>query len=152
MGNSFKFLFTVSITLFLISCSSQNGELIIDEYSEVVLTKNNELQFCFKVNEKTLTNVDMYKLRISINDPRLASALGTNELVYGENSVYKGEYVEVGMDKGNILLMEPILLKKDLHTFELEKLIVSGHAVTIEIFYEEKVLAKTTLTNFSSQL
>ncbi|WP_075981107.1 hypothetical protein [Bacillus massilinigeriensis] len=152
MLNLLKLLFIVIIILSLNSCGQQQRESVINNHSEVILTKNNELQFRFKLNEQTLGSVSMYKLKISIHNKKLASALGSDEIIYGEDVVFDGEYVEVKQDKQNVIIMDPIPLKKDLHTFELERLIEGEHAITVQIYNNQRILANAPLTNFSAKL
>ncbi|MFB6465709.1 hypothetical protein ACE38V_02700 [Cytobacillus sp. Hz8] len=152
MKNFLKITFSVAMIFLLFGCSKQQSETFINHYSEVILTQNNELQFRFLLNEEGFEKNLMYKLRIMIHNQKLASAIGRNEVIYGERSVFNGEYLEVNKNKGNLIIMEPIPLKKDLHTFELEKLIVNDHAITVEIYNDDQILAKAPLTNFFSRL
>ena len=48
--------------------------------------------------------------------------------------------------------MDPIPLLKDLHIFVIHKMITEQQAVSVEIMSNEEVIAKTYLTNFSSQM
>jgi hypothetical protein len=137
--------------LLLIGCMPQSNQSIINHYAEALLTKNNELQFRFKINENIFKDETIYKIKVSIHNEKLANALGTTEIYYGEESVYKGEYLEVENTKDAIIYMSPIPLQTDLHTFELEQMIVNEKAVTVEVIADEEVLATASLTNFSSQ-
>lgn len=141
----------ISFSLAITGCSLGNQDSIVNSHAEAFLTKNNELQFRFKINEKILSGKEVYKVKVSIHNERLASALGMNEIVYGANENLKGEYIEVD-NKNNFIFMNPIPLIKDLHVYEIEEMIISKDAVSVEVFNDEEVFAKAYLTNFSSQL
>lgn len=141
----------ISFSLAITGCSLGNQDSIVNSHAEAFLTKNNELQFRFKINEKILSGKEVYKVKVSIHNERLASALGMNEIVYGANENLKGEYIEVDK-KNNFIFMNPIPLIKDLHVYEIEEMIISKDAVSVEVFNDEEVFAKAYLTNFSSQL
>lgn len=134
------------------SCTLHTEQLIANRYGQVLLTKNNELQFRFKINANLLSQDQLYKVKVSIHNPELAAALGTNEIIYGEEMVYSGEYLQVDTNGQKYIYMNPILLKKDLHPFEIEKMIVNHQAVSVEVFNEQEVLGKAFLTNFVTQL
>jgi hypothetical protein len=128
-----------------------SNELIVNRYADALLTKNNELQFRFRINNEMLEQHQLYKVKVSINDDQLAAAIGKREIIYGEDQVLNGEYIEV---KGNekYIFMDPIALQKDFHIHELERLIEKEQAVSIEIFNEQEVFGRVYLTNFSSEL
>jgi hypothetical protein len=138
--------------LFLAACSPLSEPLIAKQYAEAVLTKNNELQFRFKINENMLTNEMPYKVKVSIHNQELAGALGTKEIIYGQELVYAGAYLEARGDGSQYIYMAPISLKKDLHPFEIEKMIVKEGAITVEVFNDQQILGKAPLKNFSTQL
>ena len=140
-------LFSLSIT----GCMQDTQQTIVNSHAEVLLTKNNELQFRFKINEKILNEEQAYKVKVSIHNLKLASALGTDEIVYGADTNYDGEYIEVKNNKDNYIFMTPIPMVKDLHVFEIEDMIVKEDAVSVEVFNDKEVIAKAFLTNFSSQ-
>ncbi|MED3552387.1 hypothetical protein [Cytobacillus praedii] len=140
-------IFSLAIT----GCSVNSQDSIVNSHAEAFLTKNNELQFRFKINEKILNGKEVYKVKVSIHNDRLASALGMSEIVYGANANLKGEYIEAD-NKNNYIFMNPIPLIKDLHVYEIEEMIISKDAVSVEVYNDEEVFAKAFLTNFSSQL
>ncbi|WP_231689584.1 hypothetical protein [Bacillus sp. FJAT-27245] len=127
-------------------------DIIASKYAEAFLTKNNELQFRFKINENYLKGEDMFKVKVNIHDEKLAAALGTEEIIYGEEEVLNGEYLEVKEDGGNYILMDPLPLNIDFHIAELEKMIAEGDAVSIEVFNGKEVFGRGYLSNFSSEL
>lgn len=129
-----------------------NQNIIINKYAEAILTKNNELQFRFKLNHDNLKGEDMFKVRVKILDEKLAEAIGTEEIIYGEEEVLNGEYLDVNEEGGNYILMEPLPLNIDFHISELEKIISSGQAVSIEVFNGKEVFGRGYLSNFSSEL
>jgi hypothetical protein len=141
----------ILFSLTFAGCSISNQESIVNNHAEAHLTKNNELQFRFKINEKVLNGKEVYKVKVSIHNERLASALGMSEIVYGANANLKGEYIEVD-NKNNYIFMNPIPLIKDLHVYEIEEMIIKEDAVSVEVYNDEEVFAKAFLTNFSSQL
>ncbi|TCJ06176.1 hypothetical protein [Cytobacillus praedii] len=140
-------IFSLAIT----GCSVNSQDSIVNSHAEAFLTKNNELQFRFKINEKILNGKEVYKVKVSIHNDRLASALGMSEIVYGASANLKGEYIEAD-NKNNYIFMNPIPLIKDLHVYEIEEMIISKDAVSVEVYNDEEVFAKAFLTNFSSQL
>lgn len=143
--------FLLFIILLLSGCMIQSNESIVNQFAEAVLTKNNELQFRFRINENIFEDETIYKIKVSIHNEKLAQALGTSEIYYGEESVYEGEYLNVDFAKNQTIYMTPIPLQNDLHTFELENMIVNEKAVKIEVIADEEVLATANLTNFASQ-
>ncbi|WP_245959316.1 hypothetical protein [Neobacillus piezotolerans] len=126
-------------------------DILVNKYAEAYLTKNNELQFRFKINEDYLNGEDMFKVKVNIHNKKLAEALGTEEIIYGEEEVLNGEYIEVKEDGGNYIHMDPLPLKIDLHIAELEKIIAGGQAVSIEVYNGKEVFGTGNLTNFSSE-
>ncbi|MDE3838330.1 hypothetical protein C0966_02885 [Bacillus methanolicus] len=138
--------------LLLSGCMFGSEQLIANRHAEVLLTNSNELQFRFKINENLFADHSTYKVRISIHDKQLAAALGATQIVYGENEVINGEYIEANDSNERVIFMEPIPLKNDIHVFEIENMIIKDKAVSIEVFNDEGVLGQTYLTNFSSQL
>jgi hypothetical protein len=127
-------------------------ELIVNRYADALLTKNNELQFRFRINNEFLDNYDLYKVKVTIHDDKLAAAMGKREIIYGEEQVLNGEYLEVEDKSEKFIFMEPIRLKEDLHIHELEKMIEKNNAVSIEIYNDQEVFGRVYLTNFSSEL
>lgn len=150
------FIFIVMMTLALPSLSGCANlfapELIINRYADALLTKNNELQFRFRVNNDQLSNHELYKVKIAIHDNDLAAAIGKREIIYGEDQVRQGEYLEAKNHKEKFIFMTPIPLKRDLHIQELRNMIENKHAVSIEVFNDQEVLGRAYLTNFSSEL
>ncbi|MBP2239935.1 hypothetical protein J2Z40_000488 [Cytobacillus eiseniae] len=146
------FFLLLLCSLLVSGCSIGMQELIVNQHAEAFLTKNNELQFRFKINERILNEQQVYKVKVTIHNDRLASALGMDEIIYGGQTNYNGEYIEVRQDKENVIFMTPIPLLKDLHVFEIEEMIMNEEAVSIEVFNDEEVFAKAYLNNFSSQL
>ncbi|WP_059169960.1 hypothetical protein [Bacillus sp. FJAT-27445] len=129
-----------------------DNDIVANRQAEVYLTKNNELQFRFKLNEDFLYGKDMFKVKVNIHDEKLAEALGTDAIIYGEEEVLNGEYLEVKEGKDHYILMEPLPMNIDFHIAELEKLISDGKAVSIEVFNEKEVFGRGFLSNFSSEL
>jgi hypothetical protein len=160
-GGEHKLLYSIKIGLFLMlfTTSIMSGcerllshELIVNRYADALLTKNNELQFRFQVNSSLLKDHQSYKIRITIHDEDLVAAIGKREIVYGEDQVVNGEYLETKGNHEKYIFMDPVPLKKDLHIYELENMISKNHAVSIEVFNEQEVLGRTYLENFSSEL
>ncbi|MEH6988002.1 hypothetical protein [Cytobacillus firmus] len=145
-------MLTALLALLLSGCMQGTQDSIVNSHAEALLTKNNELQFRFKINDKILSEEELYKVKVSIHNEKLAAALGTDEFVYGEDTIINGEYIEVNNEKGNYIFMNPIPLIQDLHVFEIEKMIVNEDAVSVEIINEDEVVARAFLNNFSSQL
>ncbi|MDF2904409.1 MAG: hypothetical protein K0S25_2047 [Bacillus sp. (in: firmicutes)] len=133
-------------------CTSSSNQIIANKYAEAVLTKNNELEFRLKINNRLLHSDQPYKVKVSIHNHILATALGTNEIIYGEDIVYSGEYLEANESDQQAIYITPITLKLDLHPFEIERMIVDDRAISIEVFNDQQVLGKAFLTNFSTQL
>ncbi len=133
-------------------CTIKNEPAIINRHAEVWLTNKNELQFRFEINEKVFTTEKMFKVKVQIHNEKLAAALGSKEIVYGEKEIYDGELLEVKNNKQVFIYMDPIPLLADLHIFEIHKMIKEQQAVSVEIMSNEEVIAKTYLTNFSSQM
>lgn len=148
----FERLLVILFSLSLTGCMQSNQQTIVNSHAEALLTKKNELQFRFKINEMILGEEQAYKVKVSIHNLTLASALGTNEIIYGADTNYDGAYIEAKNTRDNDIFMTPIPLLKDLHVFEIEKMIVNENAVSVEVFNDEKVIAKAFLTNFTSQL
>jgi hypothetical protein len=150
-------LFLVILSVFCLSLLSGCGLLfsndsIVNRYADVLLTKNNELQFRFRINHELLEGHDLYKVKVSIHDKKLISAIGKKEIVYGEDQVLNGEYLNVNGNEERFIFMDPIPLKKDLHIQELQTLIEKDKAVSVEVFNDKHVLGSSFLTNFSSEL
>ncbi|MED1469722.1 hypothetical protein [Bacillus salipaludis] len=137
---------------FLTGCGLQfSDELIVNRFADALLTKNNELQFRFRINDQILNDRQLYKVKVAIHDDKLAAAIGQREIVYGEEQVINGEFLDVGRSE-KYIFMDPIPLKKDLHIHELENMIENKNAVSIEVFNNQEVLGRAYLTNFSSEL
>ncbi|CAM3481912.1 hypothetical protein [Cytobacillus oceanisediminis] len=149
---SLTLLLTALLTFTLAGCIQDSQRSIVNSHAEALLTKNNELQFRFKINDKILSEEELYKVKVSIHNEKLAAALGTDEVVYGEDTIIDGEYIEVNNEKGNFIFMNPIPLNEDLHVFEIEDMIVNEDAVSVEIINDDEVIARAFLNNFSSQL
>jgi hypothetical protein len=140
-------------SLFLSGCGMLfSNELIVNRYADALLTKNNELQFRFRINNEILEGKQLYKVKVTIHDDVLASAIGKREIIYGEDQVINGEYLEVRGNSEKYIFMDPLPLKKDLHISELRNMIERDHAVSIEVFNDKEVFGRTYLTNFSSEL
>lgn len=129
-----------------------SNELIVNRYADALLTKNNELQFRFRINNEILEGHQLYKVKVSIHDETLAAAVGKREIIYGEDQVLNGEYLEVEGKSEKYIFMDPIPLQKDLHIHELKNMIEKNNAVSIEVFNNEEVFGRVYLTNFSSEL
>ncbi|MEO2075263.1 MAG: hypothetical protein ABGX20_07670 [Bacillus sp. (in: firmicutes)] len=129
-----------------------SNELIVNRYADALLTKNNELQFRFRINDEILEGHPMYKVKVTIHDDQLAEAIGKREIIYGEEQVVNGEYLEVNGKDEKYIFMEPIPLKQDLHINEIKNMIEQDQAVSIEVFNDKEVFGRTFLTNFSSEL
>ncbi|WP_066066249.1 hypothetical protein [Neobacillus soli] len=129
-----------------------SNELIVNHYADALLTKNNELQFRFRINSEILEGHQLYKVKVTIHDDKLAAAIGKREIVYGEEQVLNGEYLEVKGKSEKFIFMEPIPLIKDLHIQELKNMIERDQAVSIEVFNNKEVFGRVYLTNFSSEL
>ena len=129
-----------------------SNELIVNRYADALLTKNNELQFRFRINNEILAGEQLYKVKVTIHDDRLAAAIGKREIVYGEDQVLNGEYLEVKGKIKKYIFMDPLPLKEDLDIQELRKMIEKDNAVSIEVFNNQEVFGRVYLTNFSSEL
>jgi hypothetical protein len=127
-------------------------ELIVNRYADALLTKNNELQFRFRINNQILDRQELYKVKVTIHDDRLAAAIGKREIIYGEEQVLNGEYIEVKGKSEKYIFMDPLPLEEDLHIHELQKMIEKNQAVSIEIYNNQEVFGRVFLTNFSSEL
>src|SRR3954465_6646046 len=147
--------------LILIVCSSSllNGcsllfsnELIVNRYADALLTKNNELQFRFRINNDILDGHQLYKVKVTIHDDKLAGAIGKREIIYGEEQVQDGDYLETKGLSEKYIFMDPLPLKEDLDIQELRNMIEQDQAVSIEVFNDKEVLGRAYLTNFSSEL
>lgn len=128
-----------------------SNDLIANRYADALLTKNNELQFRFRINDNLLEGTKVYKVKITIHDEKLAAAIGKREIIYGEDQVRKGKYLDV-KSKEKYIFMDPIPLKEDLHINELNNMIVNHKAISIEVFNDKEVFGREFLTNFSSEL
>jgi len=129
-----------------------SNELIVNRYADALLTKNNELQFRFRINNEILEAHQLYKVKVTIHDDKLAAAIGKREIIYGDDQVLNGDYLEVKGKSEKYIFMEPLPLQKDLHIQELKNMIERDQAVSIEVFNDEEVFGRTYLTNFSSEL
>jgi len=129
-----------------------SNELIVNRYADALFTKNNELQFRFRINNEILAGEQLYKVKVTIHDDRLAAAIGKREIVYGEDQVLNGEYLEVKGKIEKYIFMDPLPLKEDLDIQELRKMIEKDNAVSIEVFNNQEVFGRVYLTNFSSEL
>lgn len=149
----FVFLSMLLLGATLNGCGfSLSKELIVNRYADALLTKNNELQFRFRINNEILDRHELYKVKVTIHDDRLASAIGKREIIYGEDQVLNGEYLEVKGKSEKYIFMDPIPLKDDLHIHELQTMIEKNQAVSIEIYNNQEVFGRVYLTNFSSEL
>ncbi|WP_154663464.1 hypothetical protein [Neobacillus dielmonensis] len=129
-----------------------SNELIVNRYADALLTKNNELQFRFRINNEILEGHELYKVKVTIHDEKLAAAIGKQEIIYGEDQVLNGEYIDVKGRSEKYIFMDPIILKHDLHIHELRNMIENNHAVSIEVYNNKEVFGRVYLTNFSSEL
>jgi hypothetical protein len=149
----YVFAIVMMCSTFLIGCSKLfSNELIVNRYADVLLTKNNELQFRFRINNEILEGHKLYKIKVSIHDSKLVAAIGKREIIYGEDQVQNGEYLDVKGKREKYIFMDPIPLKKDLHIQELDTMIEENNAVSIEVFNDQEVFGRVYLTNFSSEL
>jgi hypothetical protein len=146
-------VFIMFIGLILTGCGLPlSKELIVNRYADALLTKNNELQFRFRINNEILDRHELYKVKVTIHDDQLAAAIGKREIIYGEDQVLNGEYLEVKGKSEKYIFMDPIPLKEDLHIYELKNMIEKNQAVSIEIYNNQEVFGRVYLTNFSSEL
>jgi hypothetical protein len=138
---------------YLSGCSLlYSNELIVNRYADALLTKNNELQFRFRINNEILDGQQLYKVKVTIHDDKLARAIGKREMIYGEEQVQNGDYLETKRLSEKYIFMEPLPLKEDLDIQELRNMIEREQAVSIEVFNNKEVLGRVYLTNFSSEL
>ena len=146
-------LLVLSVTTLLNGCGLLfSNELIVNRYADALLTKNNELQFRFLINSEILAGQQLYKVKVTIHDDKLAAAIGKREIVYGEEQVQNGEYLEVEGKGEKYIFMDPLPLNVDLHIHELKNMIEKNNAVSIEVFNNQEVFGRAYLTNFSSEL
>jgi hypothetical protein len=149
----FVLVFIMFIGLILTGCGLPlSKELIVNRYADALLTKNNELQFRFRINNEILNRHELYKVKVTIHDDQLAAAIGKREIIYGEDQVLNGEYLEVKGKSEKYIFMDPLPLKEDLHIHELKNMIEKNQAVSIEIYNNQEVFGRVYLTNFSSEL
>jgi hypothetical protein len=157
MRRSIKVFFVIVSIMFIGTTLTGCGlplseELIVNRYADALLTKNNELQFRFRINNEILDRQELYKVKVTIHDDQLAAAIGKREIIYGEDQVLNGEYLEVKGKSEKYIFMDPLPLKKDLHIHELKNMIEKNQAVSIEIYNNQEVFGRVFLTNFSSEL
>jgi hypothetical protein len=157
MRRSKKLVFVLVCIMFIGTTLTGCGlplskELIVNRYADALLTKNNELQFRFRINNEILDRHELYKVKVTIHDDQLAAAIGKREIIYGEDQVLNGEYLEVEGKSEKYIFMDPLPLKEDLHIHELKNMIEKNQAVSIEIFNNQEVFGRVYLTNFSSEL
>ncbi|PAE43244.1 hypothetical protein [Bacillus sp. 7884-1] len=157
MLRSIKLVFVLVCIMFIGTSLTGCGlplskELIVNRYADALLTKNNELQFRFRINNEILDRHELYKVKVTIHDDQLAAAIGKREIIYGEDQVLNGEYLEVEGKSEKYIFMDPLPLKEDLHIYELKNMIEKNQAVSIEIFNNQEVFGRVYLTNFSSEL
>ncbi|MCM3690063.1 hypothetical protein [Neobacillus niacini] len=149
----FVLVFIMFIGTILTGCGLPlSKELIVNRYADALLTKNNELQFRFRINNEILDRHELYKVKVTIHDDQLAAAIGKREIIYGEDQVLNGEYLEVKGKSEKYIFMDPLPLKEDLHIHELKNMIEKNQAVSIEIYNNQEVFGRVYLTNFSSEL
>lgn len=151
---SMAILIVIAAAIFALSGCGMlfSKDLIVNRYADALLTKNNELQFRFRINNEILEDHELYKVKLTIHDDRLAAAIGKREIIYGENQVLNGEYLDVSGKNEKYIFMDPIPLKEDLHIVELQNMIEKDNAVSIEVFNNQEVFGRAYLTNFSSEL
>jgi len=147
-----KAIFVLCCSLILAGCAGNQKQSFINQYADVLLTKNNELQFRFKFDERLFSEEKMYKVKVLIENKQLAQALGTEEIYYGEQYVHDGKLLHVGNQEEIYLSMDPIPLQIDLHTFVLEEMIQQENAVKVQIFNENAMIVSGYVQNFQSQL
>lgn len=157
MRNNLKMVFILVSTILMGAALTGCGlpitkELIVNRYADALLTKNNELQFRFRINNEILDRQELYKVKVTIHDDRLAAAIGKREIIYGEDQVLNGEYLEVKGKSEKYIFMDPLPLEEDLHIHELQDMIEKNQAVSIEIYNNQEVFGRVFLTNFSSEL
>ncbi|WP_066058101.1 hypothetical protein [Robertmurraya korlensis] len=147
-----KAILLLFCSFILAACEGSQKQSFINQYADVLLTKNNELQFRFKFDERLFSDEDMYKVKVLIQNKQLAKALGTTEIYYGEQYVHEGKLLHVGNQEEVYLSMDPIPLQIDLHTFVLEEMIQQEKAVMVQIFNEDDMIVAGYVQNFQSQL
>ncbi|MCM3726136.1 hypothetical protein M3226_10615 [Neobacillus cucumis] len=157
MNKNFRIIGTLIIGIVCIGYLSGCGllysnELIVNRYADALLTKNNELQFRFRINNEILDGQKLYKVKVTIHDDKLARAIGKREIIYGEEQVRNGDYIESKGNPEKYIFMDPLPLKEDLHILDLRNMIERDQAVSIEVFNDKEVLGRAYLTNFSSEL
>ncbi|NWQ41385.1 hypothetical protein MLOOGBEN_11840 [Bacillus sp. EB106-08-02-XG196] len=157
MRRSRKMVFVLVCIMFIGTILTGCGlplskELIVNRYADALLTKNNELQFRFRINNEILDRHELYKVKVTIHDDQLVAAIGKREIIYGEEQVLNGEYLEVKGKSEKYIFMDPLPLKEDLHIHEIENMIEKNQAVSIEIYNNQEVFGRVYLTNFSSEL
>ncbi|MEN8699239.1 hypothetical protein [Bacillus infantis] len=144
-------LFLLSAAI-LPGCMPADEKAIVNRHAEAYLTNQNELQFRFKLNSQILSGEELFKVKVLIHNQRLAKALGTKEIIYGADSVYDGQYMEAEENGGEkMVYMDPIPLQQDLLSSDIEQMISSDQAVSVEVYNDQKVIAEAYLTNFSTQ-
>lgn len=146
-----KLMFIPLILLLLAGCAGDQ-QSIVNRHADALLTKTNELQFRFKLNEKILSQNEQYMVRVTIHNEELANALGATEIIYGKENGQAAEIIEPVRNKEIFIYMDPIPLLQDLHVFDIEKMIVNDEAVSVELLNDNEVIAKGFLTHFSSQI
>ncbi|MEK3989370.1 MULTISPECIES: hypothetical protein [Robertmurraya] len=147
-----KAIFVLCCSLILVGCDGSQKQSFINHYADVLLTKNNELQFRFKFDERLFSKEEMYKVKVLIENKQLAKALGTTEIYYGDQYVHDGKLLHLGNQEEIYLSMDPIPLQIDLHTFVLEEMIQQKNAVKVQIFNEEDMIVSGYVQNFQTQL
>jgi hypothetical protein len=147
-----KAILVFCCSFILTACEGIQEQSFINQYADVLLTKNNELQFRFKFDERLFSEDDVYKVKVLIENKQLAKALGTNEIYYGEEYVHDGKLLYVDSDEDIYLSMNPIPLQIDLHTFVLEEMIQENRSVKVEIFNDNEMIVSGYVQNFQSQL
>ncbi|MEH7251771.1 hypothetical protein V7111_06560 [Neobacillus niacini] len=157
MRRNIKMFFALSSMLILGTALTGCGfplskELIVNRYADALLTKNNEIQFRFRINNEILDRQELYKVKVTIHDDQLAAAIGKREIVYGEDQFLNGEYLEGEGKSEKYIFMDPLPLQKDIHIHDLQKMIEKNNAVSIEIYNNQEVFGRVYLTNFSSEL
>ncbi|GHI01419.1 hypothetical protein [Neobacillus kokaensis] len=149
----FALLIGIISTSLLSGCNVLlSNESIVNRYADALLTKNNEIQFRFRINNEIIEDHQLYKVKVMIHDEKLAAAIGKREIIYGEEQVLNGEYLDVKGKSEKYIYMDPIPLKADLHIQELQNMIEQNKAVSIEVFNNKEVFGRAYLTNFSSEL
>lgn len=147
-----KAILLLCCSFVLVACEGNQKQSFINQYADVLLTKNNELQFRFKFDDRLFSGADMYKVKVLIQNKHLAKALGTTEIYYGEQYVHEGKLLPVGDQEEIYLSMDPIPLQMDLHTFVLEEMIQQEKAVKVQIFNGNDMIVTGYVENFQSQL